>query len=132
MKNYNRRRPPWLKVLQTGATRTPTQLQLHSVKRQLSYYRIWNQIFIFKVPEGGGANQSTRSKPPTACPLNGITYSWTGIEASPSNIGDKLPWPRARALSDPLSYRPPLIANPLKMCLTCLAKCARYVMHRQL
>ena len=29
-----------------------------------------------------------------------------GIEPSPSNIGDKLAWPRARAESDPLSYRP--------------------------
>ena len=29
-----------------------------------------------------------------------------GIEPSPSNIGVKLAWPRARAAPDPLSYRP--------------------------
>ena len=34
--------------------------------------------------------------------------SWTGIEHSPSNIGDKLAWPRVHTTSDPLSYRPPL------------------------
>ena len=40
-------------------TRTLTHLRQHSfnhicAKRQLSYYRIWNEIFILKVPEGGG------------------------------------------------------------------------------
>ena len=34
-----------------------------------------------------------------------------GIEPSPSNIGDKLAWPRARAVSDPLSHRPPMIKH---------------------
>ena len=53
-----------------------SELQPRCAKRQLSYYtyRILNQICIFKVPEGGGANWSTRRKPPTACPLIGITY----------------------------------------------------------
>ena len=44
-----------------------THLHQHSyklcgAKRQLNYYRIWNQIFILKVPEGGGANRSTWKK----------------------------------------------------------------------
>ena len=51
-------------------TLTSTHLQL---KRQLSYYIIWNRNFIFKVPEGGGENRSTRRKTPTACRLIGIT-----------------------------------------------------------
>ena len=55
-------------------TLTSTQIQPHCVKRQLSYYRIWNQMFILKVPEGGPrANRSTRRKLLTACPLIGIT-----------------------------------------------------------
>ena len=33
-------------------TLTSTQLQPRCAKRQLTYYRIWNQIFILKVPEG--------------------------------------------------------------------------------
>ena len=32
---------------------TSTQLQSRGAKRQLSYYRIWNQFFILKVPEVG-------------------------------------------------------------------------------
>ena len=35
-------------------------------KRHLSYYIIWNRIFIFKVPEGGGIREQTgvpREKP---------------------------------------------------------------------
>ena len=35
--------------------------------------------------------------------------SRTGIEPSSSNTDDKLAWPRTRAASDPLSYRPPPI-----------------------
>ena len=31
--------------------------------------------------------------------------SWTGIKPSPSNIGDKLTWPRVHVTPDPLSYR---------------------------
>ena len=38
-----------------------------------------------------------------------------GIERSPSNIGDKLTWRRARAASDPLSYRPLQITVDLGM-----------------
>ena len=38
---------------------TSTQLQPPGAKRQLSYYIIWN-IFFLKVPEGRGANRSTR------------------------------------------------------------------------
>ena len=30
--------------------------------------------------------------------------SWMGIEPGPSNIGDKLAWPRVHTASDPLSY----------------------------
>ena len=33
--------------------------------------------------------------------------SQTGIEPSPSNIGDKLAWPGTHTAFDPLSYRPP-------------------------
>ena len=40
---------------------TSTQLQPRGAKRQISYYRIWNQIFILEVPERG----RTRRKPPT-------------------------------------------------------------------
>ena len=53
-------------------TVTSTQLQPpRCTKRQLSHYRIWNRVFILKVPEGGGANRSTRRNLPTACPLIG-------------------------------------------------------------
>ena len=67
-------------------------------------------------------------KNPDSLPLIGITYECylllllfilekksnvpdlTGLEPSPaSNIGDKLAWPRARAASDPLSHRRPLV-----------------------
>ena len=54
-------------------TLTSTQLQPLCAKRQLSFYRIWNQIYIFKVPERRGANWSTWRKLATACPLIGIT-----------------------------------------------------------
>ena len=45
-------------------THSLTHLQ-HSYNHvgQLSYYRIWNQIYILKVLEGGGTNRSTRRKP---------------------------------------------------------------------
>ena len=33
------------------------------------------------------------------------------IEPPPSNIGDKLVWPRAHTTSDPLSYRPGLLTG---------------------
>ena len=56
-------------------THSLTQLQPRCAKHQLSYYRIWNQIFILKAPEGSGrANWSTQRKPLTACLLIGITY----------------------------------------------------------
>ena len=42
--------------------------------------------------------------------------SWLGLEPSPSNIGDMLAWPRVRAASDPLSYRP----SHVKCCEYCL------------
>ena len=49
-------------------TLTSTQLQPRGAKCLLSYYRIWNQIFILNVREGGGANRSTRRKTrPPAC-----------------------------------------------------------------
>ena len=38
-------------------TITSTQLQPLCVKRQLSYYRIWNQIIILNVPERGVYNE---------------------------------------------------------------------------
>ena len=47
---------------------TSTQLQPLCAKRHLSYYSIWNGIFSLKVPEGGGANRSTRRKPPYSLP----------------------------------------------------------------
>ena len=89
MKNFNRRRfhghhgSKCCKLVQHAHscgshtfthTLSSTQLQPHCAKRQLSYYIIWNQIFILKVPEGGEENRSTQRKPPTACPLIGITY----------------------------------------------------------
>ena len=73
MKNFNNNR-----TYRSQAfihTLTSTQLQPRCAIRQLRYYRIsWNQILILKVPEGGGANQSTQRKPQTACLLIGITY----------------------------------------------------------
>ena len=96
---------------------TSTQLQPRNcAKRQLSYYGIWNRIFILKVREGEGANRSTRRKIPDILPANRYHIiireknptSRAGIEPSPCNIGDKLAWPRARAASDPPSYSPPL------------------------
>ena len=52
----------WIACIQWFDTHTltSTQLQARCAKRQLSYYRIWNQIFSLKVPEEGGVNQSTR------------------------------------------------------------------------
>ena len=35
--------------------------------------------------------------------------SWTGIKPWPSNFGDKLAWPRAHAVSDPLSWGLPRV-----------------------
>ena len=92
-------------------TLTSTWLQPHCAKRQLSCIRIWNNIFILKVPEGGGENRSAWRKPSTACLLLHITNqgrkstSRTGLEPSPSNVDDKLAWPRACTASDPLSDR---------------------------
>ena len=77
MNNFNRRSPHGSKrhanwrnnAHSRGShafTHTPTSTQLppRCVKHQLSYYRIWNKTFILKVPEGGGANRSTRRKTP--------------------------------------------------------------------
>ena len=63
----------------------------------------------------GGANRSTRRKPQTAGPLIVITYLEEKIQRPgresnphpPTLVHDKLAWPRARAASHPLSYRPP-------------------------
>ena len=60
-------------------THSLTHLHQHSynhfvAKGQLSYYRIWNKKIIWKVPQEGVANWSTRRKLPTACLLIGITY----------------------------------------------------------
>ena len=51
-------------------TVTSTQLQSRCAKHQLSYYSIWNQIIILKVPEEGGANRSTREKKTDSLPAN--------------------------------------------------------------
>ena len=40
------------------------------VKRQFSYYGIWKQFIILKLPEGRGANRSTRRNPPDSLPAN--------------------------------------------------------------
>ena len=68
-------------------------------KSKLSYYIIWNQIFIFAVPEGGGSKPEYPEKTPDSLPVSHIRgvnpASRTGIEPSPSDIGDKLTWPRA-------------------------------------
>ena len=89
---------------QTQADRTHplTHLHQHSynhwlcAKLKLSYYRNWNQIYILKVPEGGGENWSTQRKNPDSLPANWYHIiirgenptSHTGLEPSPSNIGD--------------------------------------------
>ena len=104
-------------------THSPTHLRQHSynhwrcAKLQLSGYRIWNRVFILKVPEGGGANLRPRRKPPTACPLIGVTYQRRKSNVPDGELNPHPPtlvislttWPRARAASDPLCYRPPLL-----------------------
>ena len=51
-------------------TLAPTQLQPRYAKCQLSYYIIWNQICNLKVPEGGGAYRSSRTKKTDSLPAN--------------------------------------------------------------
>ena len=89
-------------------TLTSTQTQPLCPKRQLRYYRIWNQIFILKVPEGGGSKPEYPEKSPDSLPANRYhnirgenPTSWTGLEPSPSNIGDRLAWPTAHTKSHP-------------------------------
>ena len=104
---------------QTGTTRTLTWIaHIHSLtyintvtttvyEAPAHLSLIWNQFFILKVPEGGGANRSTRRKKTNSLPTNirgENPTSRMGIEPSPSSIGDKLAWPRECAASDPQSY----------------------------
>ena len=105
-------------------------MQSRCAKRQLSYYKIWNRIFSLKVLEGGpgwgwgggegggagwgGGNPEYPEKNPDSLPANRYYIiirgenpaSRAGLEPSPSNIGDKLAIPRARAASDPLCFIP--------------------------
>ena len=67
---------------------------------------LWSCMYIVGV-KGGGYRIYIRWENPT---------SWTGIEPTSSNIGDKLAWPRACAASDPLSYRPPQIIDAVPKC----------------
>ena len=70
IKNFNRCNSH---VTMAQSAFTSTQLQPCCAKRQVSTFRIWNQIFILKVSEGRWANQSTQRKPPIVCPLISIT-----------------------------------------------------------
>ena len=45
---------PMVTMAQSAVNWRNTQLPPRCMKHQLSYYRIWNHIFILKVPEGGG------------------------------------------------------------------------------
>ena len=99
-------------------TQSHTNLHQHSynhiVRSASLYYRIWNHIFFLKVPEGGGANWSARRNPPNSLPTDRYHILEEKIQRSrrelnphpPTLVGDKLAWPRTRAASDPLSYRP--------------------------
>ena len=94
-------------------TLTSTQPQPRCAKRQLSYYRIWNQFFILKIPEGGGANRSTqRTPPPDSLPANQyhileekIQSPGQELNPHPPTFVISLPG-QERAAPDPLSYRP--------------------------
>ena len=99
-------------------TPTSTQLRPRCAKRQLSYYIIWNSKNYCQGTGGRGIKPEYPEKPPDSLPANRYhvleeenpTFR-TGIEPSPSTIGEKLAWPRAGAASDPLSHRPPQIAH---------------------
>ena len=91
-------------------TPTSTQLQPRCAKRQLSYYRMWNQT-LFEGTWGRGSKPEYLEKT-DSLPANQYYIfwgenptSWMEIEPSPSNIGDRISWARARGASDPLSYR---------------------------
>ena len=92
-------------------TLTSAQSQPLCVKRQLSYYRIWNQFFCFEGTRGRGSKPEHPEKTSDSLPAKRYhirgenSKSRAGIKPSPSNIGDKLAWPRACAACDPLSYR---------------------------
>ena len=116
---------PWLKAPRTGATRTLTRIaRIHSLTTHLHQHNNNHVVrsassaitsfgidFFFKVPQGAEPNRSSRRKHPDSLPANRYRIvrgenhptTRTGIEPSPSNIGDKLGWPRARAAWDAMT-----------------------------
>ena len=94
---------------------TSTQLQPRGAKRQLSYYRILESIFIFKVPEGGGSKPEYPEKTPDSLPANRYhileeKIQRPGRESNPHppTLVISSPGQERAPRPDPLSHRPPL------------------------
>ena len=126
MKNFSRRSSHGHhssnKALWTGATRTLTWIaRIHSqshthintvtmmceVPAQLihnleSTFYFWREGEKTRVP---GENPWQPACKSVSHIRGEYPTSWMGLEPSPSNIGDKLAWPRARAMSHPLSLQ---------------------------
>ena len=100
----------------THLDRSHSLTQLHQRSCNHFVQSASSAITQFGIELGRGSKPEYSDKTPNSLPANRYHIiiivgqnptSRTGLEPSPSDIGDKFLWPRARAASDPLSYRRP-------------------------